>query len=425
MKINDKYSLLKPGECSLLNSHASKPFNLGGYTSLDDIVTKLNVSVSIEPGKPARTIPPFLGGALQFWMSKCKLIEREMNNSSSKNKKEALGKELIKVERILEHIQGNIGSWSSMQLRGLYNPEENAIELYPEEMRWESGGASIDELLISTFAHETMHAYFNRPGHKFASEPTVEEPLAEFGMLLYLSHTLSTYYNWAYNDVKSKMTCYKYGADIMDQYLTESSPSPTRQLLEAYKFKLGDYPIIMDITKGIVLCKPKGKGLGVDETPIGKVKTRGKLSLPPTPPPYPSSSTVLPKSTIVVQERYLCQFVKEVFVYLEGNGLLGNLDPYISTRQAAHLRTITNGSDFNLTGILYVTSMLPVDTDYSRMFDGFPFVINGVTYYLSREWYGNGNHSLSFDEFVGMINCVYLNKFYIEKEVDGDYIMYI
>ena len=97
MKINDKYSLLKSGECSLLNSHALKRFDLGGYTSLDDIVTKLNVSVSIEPGKPARTIPPFLGGALQFWMSKCKLIEREMNNSSSQNKKEALGKELIKV----------------------------------------------------------------------------------------------------------------------------------------------------------------------------------------------------------------------------------------------------------------------------------------------------------------------------------------
>jgi hypothetical protein len=269
-----------------------------------------------------------------------------------------------------------------------------------------------------------MHAYFNRPGHKFASEPTVEEPLAEFGMLLYLRDTLSTYYNWAYHDVKSKMTCYKYGADIMDQYRTELSPSPTRQLLEAYKFKLGDYPIIMDMAKGIVLCKSKGKGLGVDETPIGKVKTSGKLSLPAAPPPYPSSSTVLPTWIIVVQERYLCQFVKEVFVYLEGNGLLGNLDPYISTRQAAHLRTITNGSDFNLTGILYVTSMLPVDTDYSRMFDGFPFVINGVTYYLSREWYGKGKHSLLFGEFVKMINSVYPGQFDIKKE-DGDYIMYI
>lgn len=424
MKINDNYILLSPGECSLLNSHASKPFNLGGYTSLDDIVTKLNVSVSIELGKPARTIPPFLGRAFQFWMNMRKLIGKEMNNSSSQNKKEALRKELMKVERILEHIQGNIGSWSSMQLRGLYNPEENAIELYPDEMRWESGGAPIDELLISTFAHETMHAYFNRPGHKFASEPTVEEPLAEFGMLLYLYGTLSAYYNWAYHDVKSKMTCYKYGADIMDQYRTEPSPSPTRQLLEAYKFKLGDYPIIMDIAKSIVLCKPKGKGLGVDETPIGKVKTSGKLSLPAAPPPYHSSSTVLPKRIIVVRERYLCQFVKEVFVYLEGNGLLGNLDPYISTRQAAHLRTITNGIDFNLTGILYVTSMLPVDTDYSRMFDRFPFVINGVTYYLSREWYGNGNHSLSFDEFVKMIKSVYPGQFDIEK-VGGDYIMYI
>ena len=92
------------------------------------------------------------------------------------------------------------------------------------------------ELLVSTLAHEAMHAYFNRPGHEtFPYIYYVEEPLAEFGMLLYLHETKSKFYKWAYDDVKSKTTCYKYGANLMDQCLYEGTPSLTRDYLEAYR----------------------------------------------------------------------------------------------------------------------------------------------------------------------------------------------
>ena len=420
MKIIDKNHLLSPLECAFLLSHASKPFNMEGFASLDDILTKLNVNVIIEQGIFTRLIPSFLGEAFRFWKDRATCIKKEMEETSEK-KKEVLEKELYKVFGIIQHIQGDIANWPSMSLRGLYDPDMNVIKLYPEEMRQEYAGAYMDELLVSTLAHETMHAYFNRPGHKFAYIPTAEEPLAEFGMLLYLNDTGSSYYNWAVDDVRGKHTCYKYGADIMDQYLTESSSSPTRQFLEAYKIKLA-YPVIMGVkSRGLVLCTPKKKGLGVDETPIGKGRIREKLSLPIVPPPLPISSTVGATGTIVVQDKCLRQFVLEVFIFLEGRVLLDNL-PIKDNKNAKYRKTITNVYDFVLPGILWDTAILPVDTDYSRMFDGFPFVIKKNTYYLSNQWGDGGTTPLQFKEFVEMIKHVYSGQFDIQK-VAGMFIM--
>ena len=420
MNIIDDNHLLSSEECDLLQSHASKPFNIGGYTSLDDIVTKLNVDVVIEQGIPTRSVPSLLYEALRFWEDRAKCIKKEMEETSE-NQKEVLTKE--NVFGIIQFIQGNISSWSRMSLRGLYDPDMNVIKLYPDEMKEEYDGMRMDELLVSTLAHETMHAYFNRPRHKFAYIPTVEEPLAEFGMLLYLKDTGSSYYNWAYDDVSRKRTCYKYGANLMDQYLKESPLFPTRQYLENFKFKLPAYPILIGKPGEVVLLTPKKKGLGVDEFPIGKAtKKKSYTLLPIMPPPLPSSATVVTKGTIVVQETFRRQFVLKVFIYLESNVLLGKLFPYIKNgKGGTNRKALQNTGNFNLTGILWDCSIFPPDT--RRWFIDYVFDFNDMEYFLSNQWMDNGKKTgLQIDKFIKMINYIYPGKFEIQKK-DGKYIM--
>ena len=220
MEIIDNRSLLSQQQLDLLKQCAAVPFYLDTFGSIDNILTKLKVDVIIEPGIVTRSIPRELEEAESYWNWK---------------KRENID-DIEEIEHNLRIISQNLVSWQYMPLRGLYDPEKNQIKLFPEEMQQEYGGQKMDELLVSTLVHETMHAYFNRPRHKrYPYVPFVEEPLAEFGMLLYLKETQSSYYDWAYSDVNSKKTCYKYGATLMDQHLKECYPSEIQEYLLTYK----------------------------------------------------------------------------------------------------------------------------------------------------------------------------------------------
>lgn len=424
MNIDDRCKLLTPGQLDLLQKCVKRPFNMGSFCSLDDILTKLGVGVIIEPGILKRTMPSFFNDALKYWEEVATRIKKEIEKAETDSEKNKLNEELKRVIEILQPIlPQEMSYWTEMPLRGLYDPVENVIKLYPDEMKKEYGGMRMDELLVSTLAHETMHAYFNRPGHKFAYIPTVEEPLAEFGMLLCLKDTGSSYYNWALNDVRGKHTCYKYGANLMDQYLKESSPFPTRQYLEEFKFKLPAYPILIGKPGKVVLLAPKEKGLGVDEFPIGKAtKKKSSTLFPIMPPPLPSSATVVPKGTIVVQETSRRQFVLKVFIYLETNGLLGKLFPYIKNGTGGtNQKALQDTGNFNLTGILWDCSIFPPDT--RRWFIDYVFDIDDTEYFLSNQWRDNGKKTgLQIDKFIKMINYIYPGKFEIQKK-DGKYIM--
>lgn len=238
MTIIDDHSLLTQQQLDLLKQCAAVPFSLGTFVSIDNILTELKVDVIIEPGIITRSIPRELEEVQNYWNAKKKQADVYMEERNQ-------------AERNLDIISQNLDAWRTMQLRGLYDPKKNQIKLFPEEMRQEYSGKSMDELLVSTLAHETMHAYFNRPYHK--SYPYiifVEEPLAEFGMLLYLYETGSNYYQWAYTDVSGKRTCYKYGATLMDWHIQMCGGAYTmpiqtgcRKYLETYKRQLPEYSI--------------------------------------------------------------------------------------------------------------------------------------------------------------------------------------
>lgn len=253
MKIIDETPLLTPAQKSLLEQSASKPFMLGDFVSLDDIVTKLKVDVHIESGKPTRSVGDYYDKAREYWRKEYeKLLEMHRRNPEN----EYIRKEWQRAEINLGRSCYGREAHSLMRLLGLYDREKNAIILYPEAMA-DADSSKMDEYLVSTLAHEVMHAYFNRPGHEnFPYAMFVEEPLAEFGMLLYLHEIKSQYYDWAHDNVSSKKCCYGYGANIMDQYL--GGDKSLRKYLEEYKILIEEYEM-PDNSNGRISL-PKGGG---------------------------------------------------------------------------------------------------------------------------------------------------------------------
>ena len=260
MMINDDKGLLTEPQLDLLYSNASKGFVLEKYTTLDDILTSLGVEVYIMPGVRYHDTPSFFDEAIEYWKEVAREIEELLEKYDDESDKDALWGKMMKARGKIQPLQSEKNLWPKMPLRGLYDSERKIIELYPEEMLTEYGGTRMDELLVSTLAHETMHAYFDREEHGvFPYVPTVEEPLAEFGMLLYLNETGSIYINWAYDDVARKRTCYRFGANIYDQYC--EGDKLLRSYLEAYKFDVPKYemPEVDAFGKHVALPVPVGK----------------------------------------------------------------------------------------------------------------------------------------------------------------------
>ena len=238
---------------NLITAFAKRPFNFGGYSSIDDILDKLGVNVILASGIVSkRGVPRELKDAEKFWEEENRKLREE--NSGTNNDKIRKDRQIAEINWGM--ARQSIYFWEEMPLRGCYIPDENVIKLYPEEMHTEYGGKCMDELIVSTLAHEVMHAYFNRPGHNnYPYAVLVEEPLAEFGMLLNLKETNCVFYDWAKADVASKKTCYRYGANLMDQHLYAGQSSSLRNYLEAYKIMLPVYSGL-EINNGIASLPP-------------------------------------------------------------------------------------------------------------------------------------------------------------------------
>ena len=275
MKIIDETPLLTHTQKSLLEICASKPFRLGDFVSLDNILTKLKVNVHIESGKPTRSVDDYYDKAREYWRKEYeKLLEMHRRNPEN----EYIREKWQKAERKLGRSRCERKAHLLMRLLGLYDSEQNAIILYPEAMA-DADASKIEEYLVSTFAHEVMHAYFNRPGHeKYPYALLVEEPLAEFGMLLYLHETHSKYYDWAHDNVSGKNCCYGYGAIIMDQYL--GGDSTLKRYLEEYKIPIGEYQML-DFSNGRIDIPKEGDFVDVADQPF-VVEWTPVYSIPPT-----------------------------------------------------------------------------------------------------------------------------------------------
>ena len=226
--------LLKKEEILFLQACTLLPFKIGSFSSIDDLLGKLGVCIQIAPGIKNHVVPSELLQEKDYW-------EKE------RNKWKEDSPEYNEIRDILDKIGDEISAWEDFPIRGEYLRDDKIIKLYPEEMQMErdrdgrkTPGLSMYSLLVSTLAHESMHAYFDRTVRR--SLPyvgRVEEPLAEFGMLLYLYDTKQKYiFKWARNDVRSKRTYYRYGDALMSLHLATADAdgySLTRRDLERYK----------------------------------------------------------------------------------------------------------------------------------------------------------------------------------------------
>lgn len=230
----DEDGLLNTEQKNTLYENAALGFKLDTFNSLADILDQQGVEVHICKGIPERSeklSEDYLDEAEMYWRAK-------LQSKYGQKAEKAIGNILKEREYI-----------KSMKLRGCYFPKRKIIELYPEEMATEYKGKRMNELLVSTLAHEVMHAYFDRAEHDYYPYAYfVEEPLAEFGMLLYLQEMgLLDILDWAKIDVARKQSCYRYGAVLYDQYI---SWNPfLRRYLEAYKYNINKYEML-DLASG-------------------------------------------------------------------------------------------------------------------------------------------------------------------------------
>lgn len=226
--------LLTKEETLLLQACTLLPFKIGSFSSIDDLLGKLGVCIQIAPGIEYYKVPSELLKEKDYWKKELKKWKED-------------SPEYKEIWDILEKIRDEIRAWKAFRIRGEYLSDDKIIKLYPQEMQQEcdddgrkTPGLSMYSLLVSTLAHESMHAYFDRTvRHSLPYVGRVEEPLAEFGMLLYLYETNQKYiFNWARNDVRSKRTYYRYGDALMSLHLDTmdaNGDSLTRRDLERYK----------------------------------------------------------------------------------------------------------------------------------------------------------------------------------------------
>ena len=220
-------NILRNPEKDAIIKAALASFTFGGFSKLDEMLSTLGVTLVISPDTPKRIVPSGISEWVLYWENELQRLEKVLGPEYKNIQfyKDAL-KELKKAQK-------EVNAWSAMALHGRYDRFQKEIILYPNNMP----GQDRKEYLVTTFVHEAMHAYFDRhPRELFPYVATVEEPLAEFGMLLFLKETNNNYYKWAYDNVVSKKTCYRYGAALMDRY--EKGDSQIRQDLESYKRKV-------------------------------------------------------------------------------------------------------------------------------------------------------------------------------------------
>ena len=218
--------LVDPEKDAIIKA-ALASFTFGEFASLDDMLYKLRVKLVISPDTPKRIVPSGISEWVLYWENELQRLEKVLG---PEYKNIQFYKDALKE---LEKAKKEVDAWSAMALRGRYDRFQKEIILFPNNMP----GQDRKEYLVTTFVHEAMHAYFDRhPRELFPYVATVEEPLAEFGMLLFLKETNNNYYKWAYDNVVSKETCYRYGAALMDRY--EKGDNQIRQDLESYKRKV-------------------------------------------------------------------------------------------------------------------------------------------------------------------------------------------
>lgn len=242
--IVDKKNLLTPEQKQMLEDTLDVKFMLGGLSSLKRVLDMLDLVVVIEPGLPTENLKDFWDKAERYWT-----VHKRASNEPR----------FIDERIIPDGMDGRVKDWLALDdcdrvkrwrsamgkdvaLRGVYDPHRNTIRLFPEAMKAEYNGEKTDELLKATLVREIIRAYFSRMDFEmrklYPYARFVEDPMADFGTLLFYHETQNADYEWCLKDVVSKNSFSCYGAILMMQYL--NGDGYLRECLEKYRIKLDE-----------------------------------------------------------------------------------------------------------------------------------------------------------------------------------------
>lgn len=257
MKIICNSALLEAEEENMLLHYAAQPFQLGGYESLDDIVTSLGTEVVMEEGRCPSWAPDELADVRDFWRFKAQTLEPQARHL---NKYHHVRQHYFHALHECELAEREMALWKEMKRIGYYDQQRNRIVLFPEMVDEAVAANSLrntapcnehsDEpvrtfsfyrstwacLMLTAFVRAVLRAYFCRYSHANRPyQPYIEEPLVEFGVLLYLKSTHSVFCHWTADDIRHMPSCHHLGASIMEQWQDDRKRELIFTFLENYR----------------------------------------------------------------------------------------------------------------------------------------------------------------------------------------------
>jgi len=223
-KIIDKSGLWSQVCDNLIEATAKETYWFGEFNSLKEFHQKENVNVIVE--RKANQLP---------------VLHRETINKLN----EILDSRIPDEQK--KEIRNLINTIRNKVVLGEYKPSENNIYLYintiieltskNQDNQYNQG---FQNLLVTTYIHEMLHAYFDRTGHKglpYIFE--IEESLAEAGMLVFLDQVNDPRLKWALQNVRHKwpeLKDYARGAELYSNW--KAGQNDLIPIITNYKSKI-------------------------------------------------------------------------------------------------------------------------------------------------------------------------------------------
>ena len=125
--VDDSVHLPDPEIVAIIKA-ALESFTFGGFTSLNNMLSELEVKLVISPDTPKRIVPSGISEWVLYWENELQRLEKVLG---PEYKNIQFYKDALKE---LEKAQKEVNAWSAMALLGRYDRFQKEIILYPNNM---------------------------------------------------------------------------------------------------------------------------------------------------------------------------------------------------------------------------------------------------------------------------------------------------